>query len=200
VSQPITVAIERHIDPGHITEATIWTQAGFDLAGRQPGYLGSGFVRAGADSDLWYMLYRFADASSLRAWEGSAERRWWLESGRDFASESRVERRTGIEGWFDAPHAVVVADPGDTVPGPPPRWKQAVSIWLGFYPTNLALTALLGLVAPAVLSLPLPLRLLVTTVVVTPLMTYLVLPFVTRSLGPWLRGPRPGPAGGETGG
>jgi antibiotic biosynthesis monooxygenase (ABM) superfamily enzyme len=188
VSQPITVAIERHIDPARITEATIWTRAGFDLAGRQPGYLGSGFVRAGADSDLWYMLYRFADAASLRNWEGSPERRWWLESGRGFASESRVERRTGIEGWFDAPQAAVLGEPPGPL-APPPRWKQAVSIWLGFYPTNLALTALLSLLVPAVLTLPLPLRLLVTTVVVTPVMTYLVLPFVTRLLGGWLRRP-----------
>ncbi len=186
--QPITVAIERHVDPGRITEATIWTQAGADLAGRQPGYLGSGFVRAGQDSDLWYMLYRFADADSLQAWEGSAERRWWLESGRGLASESRVERRTGIEGWFDAPYADLVTDepPTPAAPTAPPRWKQAVSIWLGFYPTNLALTALLTVAVPSVLTLWLPVRLLITTVIVTPVMTYLVLPLLTRWLRPWL--------------
>lgn len=39
VSQPITVAVERHVDPARIAEATIWTQAGADLAGHQPGYL-----------------------------------------------------------------------------------------------------------------------------------------------------------------
>lgn len=185
MGQPITVAIERHVDPDRIPEATVWTQAGTALAGRQPGYLGSGFVRAGPDSDLWYMLYRFADAASLEAWEQSAERHRWLQSGRDFASTGRVERRTGIEGWFDAPYATVLAEPQ----APPPRWKQSVSIWLGFYPTNLAFTALVALVALAVLGLPLPVRLLVTTVVVTPIMTYLVLPFVTARLAPWLHAP-----------
>ncbi|SDS77228.1 hypothetical protein SAMN04488543_2351 [Friedmanniella luteola] len=189
MSQPITVAIERHVDPSRITEATIWTQAGTDLAARRPGYLGSGFVRAGAGSDIWYMLYRFADDASLRAWETSAERRWWLESGRGFASEARVERRTGIEGWFDAPAATVLADGGEG-PARPPRWKQAVSIWLGFYPTNLVMTALITLLVPGVLSLWLPLRLLVTTLLITPVMTYLVLPLVTRWLQPWLLGTR----------
>ncbi len=186
MGQPITVAIERHVDPARITEATIWTQAGTDLAGRRPGYLGSGFVRAGPDSDLWYMLYRFADSDSLTAWEDSAERRWWLESGRDFATTGRVERRTGIEGWFDAPYATLMAES----PAAPPRWKQSVSIWLGFYPTNLAFTALLSVLVPSVLTLPLPLRLLITTVVVTPIMTYLVLPFVTARLAGWLHRPR----------
>ena len=189
MSSPITVAIERHVDPRRITEATSWTRAGSDLAGRQPGYLGSGFVRAGPDSDLWYMLYRFADAGSLQEWEESAERSRWLESGRDFASTSRVERRTGIEGWFDAPSATVLAERGGG-PAPPPRWKQAVSICLGFYPTSLATMVLLGLLAPGVLALVLPLRLLVTTLLVTPVMVYLVLPQVTRLLGPWLRRPQ----------
>ncbi len=120
-AEPITVAIERRVDPRRIAEVTIWTQAGTDLASRQPGYLGSGFVRVSAESDVWYMLYRFADAGSLSAWEGSRERAWWLESGRDLAQESRVERRTGIEGWFDAPYARVL-DPGlPPPPATPPR-------------------------------------------------------------------------------
>ncbi|MCW2810862.1 MAG: antibiotic biosynthesis monooxygenase [Friedmanniella sp.] len=183
--EPITVAIERRVDPDRIAEVTIWTQAGTDLASRQPGYLGSGFVRAGADSDVWYMLYRFADTDSLAAWEGSRERAWWLESGRDLAKESRVERRTGIEGWFDAAYAQVL-DP-DVAPAPaPPRWKQAVSIWLGFFPVNLVFTVLATALVPGFSRLWLPLRVLVTTLALTPPMTYWVLPLVTRWLRPWL--------------
>ena len=36
-----------------------------------PGFLGSGWVRAGEGSDLWYMLYRFRDIPTLEAWEQS---------------------------------------------------------------------------------------------------------------------------------
>ena len=56
---PITVAIERRIDPKRATESTTWMQAGTDLAQTFAGFLGSGWVRAGESSDLWYMLYRF---------------------------------------------------------------------------------------------------------------------------------------------
>lgn len=186
--EPITVAIERHVDPGRIAEATIWTQAGADLAGRQTGYLGSGFVRAGEGSDLWYMLYRFADSESLAAWESSRERQWWLESGRDFAREARIEKRSGIEGWFDAPDTTIVggSPPAPSAPAAPPRWKQAVSIWLGFFPTNLVFVVILTAVWPGYSQLWLPLRLLLTTVLLTPVMTYFVLPFITRILRPWL--------------
>lgn len=107
-SDPITVAIERRIDPVHNADATAWMQAGTDLATAFTGFLGSGWVRAGEASDLWYMLYRFRDIETLEAWEASGERRSWLDSGGAFAREVRVERRTGIEGWFDAPFATHV--------------------------------------------------------------------------------------------
>ena len=201
VAHPITVAIERRIDPSRTAEATSWMQAGTDLATGFAGFLGSGWVRAGEGSDLWYMLYRFTDIPTLEAWEQSSQRTWWLDSGRAFASEVRVERRTGIEGWFDAPFATHVesrpasahADPAPTtgpvqqpIPTAPPRWKQAVTIWLGFFPTNLTALWLLGYV-PGFADWPLVLRVVLTTVLLTPVMTYLVLPWVTRMLRPWLQ-------------
>ena len=199
VAHPITVAIERRIDPSRTAEATSWMQAGTDLAAGFAGFLGSGWVRAGEGSDLWYMLYRFRDVPTLEEWEGSSQRRWWLDSGRAFASEVRVERRTGIEGWFDAPFATHVeprhpsqppsAAAGSIqqpLPAAPPRWKQAVTIWLGFFPTNLLASWLLGLV-PGFADWPLIARVLIATVVLTPVMTYAVLPWVTRMLRPWLQ-------------
>lgn len=205
VAHPITVAIERRIDPSRTVEATSWMQAGTDLASGFPGFLGSGWVRAGEGSDLWYMLYRFRDIATLEDWEQSPQRAWWLDSGRAFAHEVRVERRTGIEGWFDAPFATTVesraagatraTDGGEPprtgpiqqpIPAAPPRWKQAVTIWLGFFPTNLLATWLLGFV-PGFSEWPLIARVLLATVLLTPVMTYAVLPWVTRMLRPWLQ-------------
>lgn len=193
MADPITVAIERRIDPARTAEATSWMQAGTDLATTFPGFLGSGWVRAGEDSDLWYMLYRFRDMPTLDAWEQSSARSWWLQSGQPFAREERSERRTGIEGWFDAPSGTLLdaAASGSIpvsapAPSAPPRWKQAVTIWLGFFPTNAVGTWLLGMV-PGFADLPLVLRVAVSTALFTPLMVYLVLPWVTRMLRPWLQ-------------
>lgn len=197
--EPITVAIERRIDPTRVVEATSWMQAGTDLAATFAGFLGSGWVRAGETSDLWYMLYRFRDIETLETWESSPQRTWWMDSGRPFAKEVRVERRSGIEGWFDAHLATgiesrVAASTGPIrhpIPVAPPRWKQAVTIWLGFFPINLLASWLLGYV-PGFSDLPLAVRVLVTTVILTPIMTYWVLPFITRMLRPWLQRPRRG--------
>ncbi|WP_400997001.1 antibiotic biosynthesis monooxygenase [Agromyces sp. GXQ0307] len=191
-SEPITVSIRREVDPDRIAEATVWVQTGVNLANRYPGFLGSGWVRAGEDSDVWHMLYRFANEETLDAWERSPERSWWLEMGRGFVRAEKAKRRTGIEGWFDDPATGSVPAVTDAagqedpaLPPAPPRWKQAVSIWLGFFPVNLAFSLLIAL-APWWEDVPLALRVLVTTLVLTPIMTYWVLPWVTRMLRGWL--------------
>ena len=93
--RPITVAIERTVDSELDRYAQAWVRHGVDLAAYFPGFLGAGWVRESRGSKRWHMLYRFEDAATLEAWERSPERQQWIASGAGFASESRVERRTG---------------------------------------------------------------------------------------------------------
>ncbi|GLY04613.1 antibiotic biosynthesis monooxygenase [Actinoplanes sp. NBRC 101535] len=180
----VTVAITRRADPGRTAEMAAWVRAGTSLAETFPGFLGTGWVRPEVGSAEWHMLYRFADAEALRNWEESSQRQWWLSSAEGFVEHTRVERRTGIEGWFDPPREREVDEPGAPVPAAPPRWKQAVTIWLGFFPVSLLSAFLL---MPHLTSLNTVLRTVISTLILTPIMTYLVLPRVTRLLQPWLR-------------
>ncbi|WP_166845012.1 antibiotic biosynthesis monooxygenase [Isoptericola sp. BMS4] len=187
-SAPVTVAIHRVVSPDRMPEVTAWVQSGVRLANRWDGFLGSGWIRAAEGSADWIMLYRFADAERLEAWEGSAERQRWLAEGADLVEDRRVERRTGIEGWFDPP--VRQDEPtGPPLLSAPPRWKQSVAIWLGFFPVNLAFTALVGWLLPAFAGLPVVLRVLASTLVLTPIMSFWVLPWVTGRLSGWLHAP-----------
>jgi uncharacterized protein len=182
---PVTVSFTRRADPGHAREMTAWIRAGLSMAEEFPGFLGGGWVRPRGESDEWHMLCRFADQASLAAWDSSPERQWWLRSGEGLAEVTRTERRTGIEGWFDAPVAAEITTPAAR--SAPPRWKQAVTIWLVFFPVNLLATVTLGrLLADAHVVL----RVLVVTLTLTPVMTYLFLPWVTARLDWWLHGRR----------
>jgi uncharacterized protein len=67
---------------------------------------------------------------------------------------------------------------------PPPQWKIAVVIWLAIYPS---LTLVLWLAGPKIAMWPLPLRTLVITVVLVPLMVFVLIPGVQRLLAGWLR-------------
>lgn len=185
---PVTVSITRHVDPDHSEQMTAWVRAGSSLAERFPGFLGTGWVRPSRLSDEWHMLYRFDSEESLARWEASEQRAWWLGSAQGIVGESRRELRTGIEGWFDPPQSFDVEDLRAKAPAPP-RWKQAVMIWVAFFPLSLAVTLLLGRVVPDLATAP---RVLLSTVLMTPVMTYLVLPWLTGRLGWWLEG-RPAP-------
>lgn len=179
--EPITISITRTVDPHRAKEAAAWARAGQDLLSASPGYLGSGWIRPDPDSPNWHMLFRFADAQSLASWEASPERAWWVASAQGLVEDGRAERRTGIEGWFDEPSSVEVI--ADAAPFAPPRWKQMVSIFVVFYPLSLGANALWGALLT---GWPLWLRVLISVVSVTPIMTYFALPLVTRALRPWL--------------
>ena len=185
---PVTVSITRHVEPAHAEQMTAWIHAGGELAERFPGFLGAGWVRPSAESDEWHCLYRFDSSESLATWEASSQRAWWLGSAQGLVGEIQRERRTGIEGWFDEPQQHDVEDLRPQ-PTPPPRWKQAVMIWFAFFPLSLATGALMAWLAPGLALTP---RVLVTTIAMTPVMTYLVLPQLTRRMEWWLHG-RPAP-------
>ena len=180
MSAPVTVSVTRHVDPSHSTEMLAWVQAGTTLAEKFDGFLGSGWVRPSEDSGDWHMLYRFSDAASLAEWEASPQRAWWLEAAQGRIESSRVERRTGIEGWFDEP---VTVESVSTPKEAPPRWKQMVTIFLVFFPLSLTSNWVAG---RTIGDWPLPLRVLAAVLVMTPLMTYVFLPWVTRRMAWWL--------------
>lgn len=185
---PVTVSITRTVDAGHSDEMLAWIRAGSALATRFEGFLGSGWVRPAPDSEEWHMLYRFADEESLAVWEASPQRSWWLGAAQGLVGESRVERRTGIEGWFDPP---LTRDVDDLRPAPPapPRWKQACVIFLVFYPLSVLVN---WAASRTIIDWPLLLRVLLVVLVMTPIMTYVALPWVTRRMEWWLQG-RPAP-------
>jgi hypothetical protein len=135
---PVTVAITRRAEPGRDPEMRAWVRAGLSMAEQFGGFLGGGWVRSAPGSDEWHMLYRFDSADSLAQWESSSQRAWWLHTAQGLVEHTRTQRMTGIEGWFDPPeeHSVDIDHPAA-----PPRWKQAITIWVVFFPLNLLPTS-----------------------------------------------------------
>jgi antibiotic biosynthesis monooxygenase (ABM) superfamily enzyme len=72
---------------------------------------------------------------------------------------------------------------------PIPRYKLAVVTWAAIHP---ALTITLALLGPALAPLPLYLRTLVVTVLLVPVMVYVLVPAMQRIFAAWLRGPTRG--------
>jgi antibiotic biosynthesis monooxygenase (ABM) superfamily enzyme len=64
-----------------------------------------------------------------------------------------------------------------------PKYKMAVVIWLAIYPT---INLIMWLLGDFLSTLPLPLRTLVLTLILVPLMVYVLLPLVNKAFHRWL--------------
>jgi uncharacterized protein len=175
---PVTTTVTRRIKPGHEAAYEAFL-AGISGAARTfPGYLGIEVFRPtpGGRGGEYRTVYRFDSAAHLQTWQDSPERAAWLQRAEPHvAGPMRTQVLVGLEGWFTLP----------TQPGapPPPRSKMALVTWATIFPL---ITLVVVATAPLLGSLPLVARLAVTTGVTVPLMTWVVMPRVTRLLGRWL--------------
>lgn len=66
---------------------------------------------------------------------------------------------------------------------PPPKWKTAVLIWVSIYPSITLLSMLFG---PQLQNMALPMRTLIMTAILVPLMVFVLLPALNKLFKPWL--------------
>lgn len=171
-TEPVTMLVARRVPRERLHEFRAWLHEGQQLAADFPSYLGSGVLAPPPGDDEFQIVFRFADETTLSTWEHSASRRSWLKRGRGLFAEPHEHRALGLAAWFG--HEI----------RRPPRWKQSVAIWLAFFPVSLAFNLLFG---GWLAELPLVPRILIATLVLTPLMTYWFIPLSTRLLEPWLQ-------------
>jgi len=177
---PVTLMVARRVAEGRYQDMIAWLHEGEQLATDFPGYLGSGVLAPPPQGDEFQIIFRFVDEKTLHAWEFSASRSAWLARGNGLFKQPTEQRVSGIEGWFGA-HAAQR----------PPRWKQAVAIWLAFFPVSLAFNLLFGHWLAEMALLP---RILLSTLGLTPLMVYFFIPLSTRCLANWLNARPSAPA------
>lgn len=67
---------------------------------------------------------------------------------------------------------------------PPKKWKMAVMIWLAIYPLITTVFAVFGKYLMQIN--PLPLRTFAITVVLVPIMVFILIPLLQKLLGNWI--------------
>lgn len=183
-SGPVTVTVARRIKPGMEAAYEEWIHGVIEIAAQFPGHQGMQILRPPMDANgkplrqpaEYVLIFKFDTAAHLQAWEFSPERLLWIEKLRPMVEDdSKWHVTTGLEYWFTLPH----------VPGmpTPPRYKMAMVSWLAITP----LSYLAGqLIAPHLKFLPPFVVTMVITALLIILMTYVVMPRLTRLLARWL--------------
>ncbi|MEQ8264960.1 antibiotic biosynthesis monooxygenase [Pseudohaliea sp.] len=177
VTDPVTVVVSRRVQRGREADFEMLSTAMTERASAFPGYLGATMFRPAAAEDPEYrIVFKFRDRETLAAWESSAERTELLGEIEALLQEpSEREVLSGIVTWFTLP--------GQNPVQPPPRYKMTLVSWLALYP---AVTLMFLLFGDLLARLPLPLRTLLVTAAVMLLMSYVLMPRMTRWFAFWL--------------
>jgi antibiotic biosynthesis monooxygenase (ABM) superfamily enzyme len=173
---PVTTSVTRRVKPGHQEAYEAFLEGIIAAASRFPGYLGVEVFRPDGPDDEYRIVYRFDGGGHLRDWLDSDEHRAWLERAEPHViGPMRTQFLTGLESWFTLP-----GQPGAS---PPPPYKMALLTWITIFPLITGVVIVLG---PLIAGIPLVPRLGITTAVTVPLMTWIVMPRITRVLRGWL--------------
>ncbi|RUR30860.1 antibiotic biosynthesis monooxygenase [Vreelandella andesensis] len=173
-TSPVTLMVARRVASSRYHDFNRWLNEGRDLAADFPGYLGSGVLAPPKSDNEYQIIFRFSSSNTLSAWEHSASRNAWLQRGKGLYNAPHEHRATGLDAWFQSSSGIT-----------PARWKQAVAVWLAFFPVSLLFNWLFG---NALADWPMVPRILVSTMMLTPVMVFLFIPLSTRVLAPWLEG------------
>lgn len=170
---PIHVAITRRVRAGCESEFQQALREFFQKSFAQGGVWGASMLTPppGSDSREFGILRTFADEQERDAFYSSAMFKAWDEKARTLTEgEPEYRQLHGLEAWFRSPN-------------PPPRWKMSMATFVGVFPTAMFLNLTLG---PTIKSWPFIFRNALSSACVVALLTWVVMPFVTRVLHDWL--------------
>jgi antibiotic biosynthesis monooxygenase (ABM) superfamily enzyme len=171
---PIHIAITRTVRAGCEAEFQAALREFFQTSFAHGGVLGASLLTPlpGSDSREYGILRTFASEAERAAFYASPVFKAWEERARTLTEgEPEYRELHGLEAWFRSSN------------NPPPRWKMAVATLLGVYPTSLFLSLALG---ELVHAWPLLVRSLVIAASMVALLTWVVMPNVTKLLHKWL--------------
>ena len=171
---PAKLVIERRARPGAEPALHAWTERFVNAASRSLGHEG-GSVFSANGSGSYIILLRFASAAALDGWTQSAAYQQFLKDADEVSTAAESSQvRSGLDTWFTLPDMPAPVKP-------PPRWKMAIVTWLALFPMVIALAYVF-----APVSLPFLIEAAISTMIPVAMLTWVVMPRLTRALYRWL--------------
>jgi len=177
----VTLVIRHSVKPEQATAYESWLRNTVQVASTFPGHLGVDVIR-GKHNGLhtFTCVLRYSSTLVMQQWLDSPERQQLIAQAAPLLSDGdRTEVNPQNEFWFTTP---------DDSVAPPPRWKQAVLSMLVILPLTLGVPIVWGPIFKlnAWFSNYLISTFFVTLTIVI-LVVYVLMPFATRLLSPWLQ-------------
>jgi uncharacterized protein len=187
---PVTVIVTRIAKRDKIREFEEWMDGIIHEAMKFEGHMGVNVIRPSDLSNPEYVIiFRFNTFENLAKWENSEVRRQWLAKSKEVAEgEPVIEKQTGLEFWFTPRSNKGRSVNGDKAPTPialppPPRYKMTIVITAVIF---ILVSILLPQIRQLTTGLHIHLSTFIGVAIIVLLMTYVIMPSVTRLLRPWL--------------
>jgi len=176
---PITLVISEVVEPSLIDEYEVWTKGINQAAQQFEGFMGVDVIRPRDHQYPEYVvIVKFDNYDHCKTWLTSSVYQQWMRRSKEFIARRSLQHQpSGLEIWFNLPQ--------NSLPNPPQPafYKQIVIGVIAVYPLILLANVV---VAPFLQALPPLVSLLISVVFVSTLMTYPVMPYLTKILSFWL--------------
>ncbi len=177
MSDPITLAVTDHVPTAAKARYEVLVEELHRLFEAQNGFLSADTVRHSRPHQIEYtVLSRWSDETAVTLWRQNPTIRGKLDQIKAITGgPAQHVQAIGLGMWVD--HAE------GTAPQLPPAWKRTAMSVVAVYPM---LILLMMVSSPIIGGLPQLLQVLMIVIVLSALLTWPIMPWLSKVLRPWL--------------
>jgi len=173
---PVTIIVKRRPKPESINEFEEVMSGTTKDAMTFEGHLGANIIKPVNAGDYYRIVFKFDSMRHYLAWESSEVRQKWLERYAEVTlGEQQIEILSGLETWFTLPGGEALV--------PPPKHKMLIVVWISIFSLSLIIYYCLS---PLLTQFHIVIQIAITSGVIVSLMTYIVMPLMTKLFHHWL--------------
>jgi len=175
--EPVALVFSHIVLPGKVGAFKAWHESMNAELRKCAGFVRTElFEPVEGVTDEWVNLEYFDSWKDAEAWMKSPMRQEMVQEVSKLVHSFSMERvGSGLEPWFKGGAGEVGAMP--------PNWKQIILVLIALYPTVMVIAFY---IAPALYpGLPMPVGMLISNMLSVAALTFLLMPFVSKSLARW---------------
>jgi antibiotic biosynthesis monooxygenase (ABM) superfamily enzyme len=173
----VTVVVTRRVKSGYESQYENWLKRLLEEAKFMNGYIGATVQKPAPGTTEYTSVFRFDNVENLRKFEESEIRNRYLREVVDYIEADAVWKKfSGLEFWFSPPKGSIVPQPS--------RFRMALVMIVVVY----GLVILIGQLVATLVGdiIPYFVRLFITISIEIFLMTFVLMPHLTRLLARWI--------------
>jgi uncharacterized protein len=176
-NESVTVVVTRRVKSGYESQYENWLKRLLEEAKSMKGYIGATVQKPAPGTTEYTSIFRFDNVENLRKFEESEIRAKYLSEVVDYVESDAIWKKfSGLEFWFSPPKGTIVPQPS--------RFRMALVMIIVVYGLVISIGQLVGMLVGDVI--PSYVRLFVTISIEIFLMTFVLMPHLTKLLAKWI--------------